>query len=214
MTELERALRALPVAWPVTPDIAARLKLEPRRHRVLVAAVAVTVAVGAAFAVPDSRGAILRFFHLGGASVEHVDTLPPAEALPLAAGLGKPIGDADARSLLGAAFLPADHAQLYNQYGFVSTLLAIPEPALLTEFGSPSLIKKFTTGNAEWVSVAPGVVGLWVPGHHVVFFSGASPRLAGNVLLWTSDGVTFRLEAPGLTKARAFQLARKILGTG
>ena len=214
MTELERALRVLPVDWPATPDVAARLELRPRRHRVLVAAVAVAVAVGAAFAVPDSRGAILRFFHLRGATVERVDTLPPAEARALTAGLGKPIGDVGARSVLGAPFLPSDHGSLFDRYGFVSTLLAIPQPALLTEFGSPSLIKKFATGNVEWISIGPGVVGLWVPGHHVVVFSGTSPRLAGNVLLWVSRNVTFRLEAPGLTKTRAVQLAREILGTG
>ena len=216
MTELERALRALPVAWPATPDVASRLELRPRRYRMLVAAAAVAaaIAVGAAFAVPDSRGAILRFFHLRGVTVEHVDTLPSAEARALTSGLGTSIGDEAARSRLGAPFLPSDHGPLFDQHGFVSTLLAVPQPALLTEFGSPSLIKKFAAGDVEWVSVAPGVPGLWVPGHHVVFVSGTSPRLAGNTLLWTSGGVTFRLEAPGLTRARAIQLAREILGTG
>lgn len=213
MPELERALRALPVEWPATPDVAARLELRRRGHRRLVAAVVVAIAIGTAFAVPDSRGAILRFFHLGGATVEHVDTLPPAEARPLTAGLGSPIGDARAETLLGTPFLPSDHGQLFDRYGFVSTLLAIPEPALLTEFGSPSLLKKFASGKVEFVSVAPGVTGLWIEGHHVVFFSGASPRLAGNVLVWVRGGVTFRLEAPGLKRARAFQLAREILGT-
>jgi hypothetical protein len=214
MAELERALRALPVDWPVTPDVAARLELQRRGHRRLVAAVVVAIAIGTAFAVPDSRGAILRFFHLGGVTVEHVDTLPPAEARPLTAGLGSPIGDARAEAVLGARFLPSDHGQLFDQYGFVSTLLAIPEPALLTEFGSPSLIKKFASGEVQFVSISPGVTGLWIEGHHVVFFSGASPRLAGNVLVWVSGGVTFRLEAPALAKARALQLAREILGTG
>jgi hypothetical protein len=214
MAELERALRALRVEWPATPDVSSRLELTRRRHRLLVAAVAVALAVCAAFAVPDSRGAILRFFHLRGVTVERVGTLPPAEERALAAGLGRPIGDAAALARLGAPFLPAAHGPLFDRYGFVSTLIEIPEPALLTEFGSPSLIKKFATGNAEWVSVAPGVVGLWVPGHHVVLFPGTSPRLAGNVLLWVSGDVTFRLEAPGLTKATALEVARKVLGTG
>jgi hypothetical protein len=214
MTELEHGLRALPIEWPATPDVAAGLELRRRRHRPLVAAVVVAVAIGTAFAVPDSRGAILRFLHLGGVTVEHVDTLPPAEARPLAAGLGGPIDDAQARALLGAPFLPSGHGRLYDQYGFVSTLLAIPQPALLTEFGSASLIKKLAAGKVEYVSIAPGVSGLWIEGHHVVFFPGASPRLAGNVLVWVGGGVTFRLEAPALAKARAFQLAREILGTG
>ena len=214
MTELEHALRALPVEWPATPDVAARLELRRRRHRVLVAAVAVAIAVGTAFAVPDSRGAILRFFHLGGVTVEHVDTLPPAEARPLMAGLGSPIDDERAQALLGAPFLPSDHGQLFNRDGFVSALLAIPEAALLTEFGSPSLVKKLAAGKVQYVSIGPGVSGLWIEGRHVVFFSGASPRLAGNVLVWVSGGVTFRLEAPTLAKGRAVQLAREILGTG
>ena len=33
------------------------------------------------------------------------------------------------------------------------------------------------------------------------------PRLAGNVLLWQTDGLTLRLEGRELTLARALQLA-------
>src|SRR5215475_13157087 len=111
---MERELAALEVEWPPTPDIASRLELAPRPSRrwVAVAAVAIAVAIGAAFAVPQSRSAILRFFHLGGVTVEQVETLPPAEQRPLAAGLGVEVGDARARALLGGAFLPA-HGPLY-----------------------------------------------------------------------------------------------------
>ena len=93
MTDLERDLRSLgsTVAWPPTPDVASRLELRPRRRRALVVAVALAVvALVAAFAVPQSRSAILRFFHLRGVTVERVGTLPPAQELPLAAGLGRP----------------------------------------------------------------------------------------------------------------------------
>ena len=51
------------------------------------------------FAVPQSRGAILRFFHLGADTIEFVDTLPPADERPLDAGLGAPVSLADARAL-------------------------------------------------------------------------------------------------------------------
>ena len=96
MPELERSLRTLQVEWPATPDVASRLELAPRRSRrwIAVAAVAVALAIGAAFAVPQSRSAILRFFHLGGVSVERVETLPPAEQRPLAAALGQVVDDA------------------------------------------------------------------------------------------------------------------------
>jgi hypothetical protein len=213
MTDFERSLRALRVDWPPTPDIASRLRVERRSRRPLVVAIAVVVALAVAFAVPDSRGAILRFFHLGGVRVVRVDTLPPAEARPLAAGLGEPVSDARAAELLGTAFLPARHGPLYQQGGFVSTLLAVPEPALLSEFGSSGLIKKFSQGNVEYLTVAPGVPGLWIEGGHDVFFGGGSPRLAGNVLVWIWHGVTFRLEAPGLGRDAAIRVARDIIGT-
>src|SRR3954462_6769143 len=110
--DLARELRAAAahVDWPQTPVL--KLALEPRRsrRRPLAAALvfAVVLAIAAAFAVPQSRAAILRFFHLGAATIIHVDTLPPAEQRPLAAGLGAPVTRAEAESLLsGTLLLPA-----------------------------------------------------------------------------------------------------------
>jgi hypothetical protein len=213
MTELERDLRALRVEWPETPDVASRLELRPRRRLLVPALVlAAIVAVAAAFAVPESRSAILRFFHLRGVTVERVGTLPPAEERPLVAGLGGEIDDTRARALLGGPFLPAAHGTLFERDGIVSTLLR--GPVLLSEFGAPEFLKKFATSNVEWVDVAPDVQGLWIAGApHVVFFPDASPRLAGNVLVFATDTRTFRLEGRGLTKADALAEARRILGT-
>ena len=84
--ELERSLEALAydVQWPPTPEL--RLELEPRRgrlldrRRALVLALAVLLlALAVALAVPSARTAILRFFHLRGATVELVGapTLDP-----------------------------------------------------------------------------------------------------------------------------------------
>lgn len=216
MAELERDLRSLgsTVAWPPAPDIASRLELGRRPRRVLVPAVAlVLVAVAAALAVPQSRSAILRFFHLRGVTVEQVQTLPPAEERPLSAGLGAPVGGADAERTLGGPFQPADHGQLYERNGIVSTVLR--GPLLLSEFGAPEFLKKFATSSVEWLQVEPGVQGLWISGgRHVVFFPGASPRLAGNVLVWATAARTYRLEGPGLTREGALRLARAIIGTG
>src|SRR5689334_1536946 len=103
---MERELRQLRIAWPETPDVASRLELR-RRRRLLVPAVALAlVALVAALAVPQSRSAILRFFHLRGVNVQQVETLPAAQERPLAAGLGNEIGDTRAQSLLGGPFLP------------------------------------------------------------------------------------------------------------
>jgi hypothetical protein len=213
MAELEHDLRALRVDWPETPDVASRLELRPRRRLLVPALVlAAVLAVAAAFAVPQSRSAILRFFHLRGVTVERVGTLPPAEERPLASGLGSEIDDAQATSVLGGPFLPSAHGTLYERDGIVSTLLR--GPVLLSEFGAPEFLKKFATSNVEWVRVAPDVQGLWIAGApHVVFFPDASPRLAGNVLVFATGTRTFRLEGPGLTRDDALAQAREILGT-
>src|SRR5438128_12355078 len=120
--ELERELRALTVEWPQTPDF--RLVLEPRRRsrRPLLVAVALAlVALAAALAVPQSRGAILRFLHLGGESIQFVQTLPPARERPLEAGLGPPVSEAEAKARIAALLLPpAGRLRLHERGGVVS----------------------------------------------------------------------------------------------
>ncbi|HJQ73513.1 MAG TPA: hypothetical protein VJ814_01410, partial [Gaiellaceae bacterium] len=104
MAELERDLRETGrlLAWPAEPDLSPRVRARlgeaaPRerffaRRRVLVVALAaLVVAVGAAFAVPPARTAILRFFHIGGETIERVDTLPNAPRLSPIAGLDGPM---------------------------------------------------------------------------------------------------------------------------
>src|SRR5689334_13620113 len=92
--KLESELRTLAaeIEWPRTPALRPELAPRPRlmRHRrsVALAIAVVAVALAAAFAVPQSRGAILRFFGLGAVRVEFVDRLPAAQERPLAASLG------------------------------------------------------------------------------------------------------------------------------
>src|SRR2546423_12889266 len=111
---LERELRALEVEWPPTPEL--RLVLEPRgrrSRRPLLAAVALAlVAVAAALAVPQSRGAILRFLHLGGESIQFVQTLPPAGERPLWAGLGPLVSEPEARARIPALLPPRGAGRL------------------------------------------------------------------------------------------------------
>jgi hypothetical protein len=228
MSELERALAALAaeVEWPETPSFELRLEAvgpaRPRRRRLLVVAIALAlVAVGVAFAVPQARSAILRLLHVGGATVELVSTLPAAEERPLAVGLGRPVTEGEAEAALGGPVLLPDlrgEPRLHEQNGIVSVVLAVPEPVLLSQFGfgdGPGLLKKVAGGSTgvEWVELAPDLYGLWLSGgQHVVLFPAAPPRLAGNVLLWERDGVTYRLEGPELTRERALELARELLG--
>jgi hypothetical protein len=139
----------------------------------LVAALAL-VALAAAFAVPDSRSAILRFFHLGGVTIERVRTLPAAEEQPLAAALGSPIQEDDAMRELGAPFLPPRHGTLYDRDGYVSTLLQ--GPVLLSEIAAPYLLKKMVgTTTVAWVDIVQGRLrGIWLSGA-IRRNSGAAP---------------------------------------
>jgi hypothetical protein len=219
MADLDRLLAALAaeVVWPPAPDVAARLELGRRRRaRPLVVAVAVALlALAVALAVPTARSALLRLFGLGGVTIERVETLPPAQAESLSAGLGPRLTDAEATAALGTPFRPGGHGPVYGEGGAVSTLLA--GPVLLSEFASPVIAKKLvaTGTTTETVEIAPGVEGVWIAGapHVVTFFPSAAPRLAGNVLVWARGGVTFRLEGPGLTERAALGLARELDGT-
>ncbi len=96
MTELERALVALgnELEFPPTPDVAGavRARLAPRRRWLRPAALVfavVVVGVGIAMAVPPARSAILRFFHIGAATVERPvlrrrQRLDPLDRAPVA----------------------------------------------------------------------------------------------------------------------------------
>src|SRR5581483_8028348 len=100
--DLERELRALAgeIAWPQTPPLQPTLAPRGRDlRRPLIAAVALALAaLAAAFAVPQSRAAILRFLHLGGATIEFVSTLPRAQEAPLSSNLGPTVSVPDART--------------------------------------------------------------------------------------------------------------------
>ena len=220
--DLERELRALDVEWPPTPHL--RLALEPRvrrrSRRPLVAALALAlVAIVAALAVPQSRGAILRFLHLGGESIQFVQTLPPAGERPLGAGLGPPVSESEARARIPALLLPrvAGRLRLHESGGVVSVVFAhAGRPVLLSELpsGQGYLLKKLAgTTNAEWVQVR-GTSGLWLSGApHVFFFPREPARLAGSTLIWETDSTTYRLEGPALAKADALALARSLRDT-
>ena len=229
MTELERALVALgnELEFPPTPDSwgAVSERLHRRRWlRPVVFAVALgAVALGVAMAVPPARSAILRFFHLGAATVDRVETLPPAQQRPLIAGLGPALVREDAEMYAHVRIrLPkgATPQRFYAQPGLIATLIRFQgKPVLLAELRGDqmSLFKKFTASETRVEPVDLGEFGLWIQGGpHVLMWQfdygeirRVETRLAGNVLLWLKDGTTYRLEAD-LEKGQLLELARQI----
>src|SRR4051812_1103605 len=228
MTELERALTLLgrELDFPAEPDLRSRVRerIERKRRvrRALVFAVAlVVVAFGVAMAVPDARSSILRFFHIGSATVERVHTLPPARERPLAAGLGPALSrhDAEARSGVPLVLGGVKPIRYYAQPGLIATLLEYRgKPILLAELGGDqaAITKKFVMPETRVEPAEIGSIGLWIEGgrHVLIWQAGTATfqrvsRLAGNVLLWVEGERTFRLEGD-LNKRQMLELGRDI----
>jgi hypothetical protein len=222
MTDLERALRSLAaeVDWPPPPEpiLPAGMPRPARSlRRPLVAAAALAiVALAVALSVPGARSAILHLFRIGGATVEHVQTLPRAKEVPLDALLGPTVSRADAERILAARVrLPGDaqHAQLHLEGQVVSAIVRTADgPVLVSQFRSIDagiLVKKIAgpTTRIASVTVAPGTTGFWLTGGRHVVVEPSPARYAGNVLLWDVHDVTYRLEGRRLELPTAVALA-------
>ena len=184
---------------------------------------ALLVALGIALAVPEARSAILRFFHIGAATIERVETLPPARERPLTAGLGPALSlrDAEARSGVPLVFnVQPRPTRFYAQPGLIATLLQYRgERVLVAELQGDQMgiVKKLAAPGTRIDVAQIGSFGLWLEGgrHLLIWDTGAGevrqiePRLAGNVLIWTVGDRTFRLEG-GLNKGQLLELGRQI----
>ena len=214
MTELELELRDLaahldiPEAPPLAGAVLTRLVRRRRRRRVLLVAVAagVTAALAVALAVPSSRAALLRFFHLRGAAVTTVDRLPRlSPRRPL--GVPIPLGSASFRLLLPNGLEPervyaADGGYWLRYRGL-----------LLFEFENTNgseILKKAALGttDVEYVDV-DGEPGIWIGGRHALYLPGGRPRAAGHALVWQHGRVTLRLEA-AVGREQALAVARGV----
>ena len=214
MTDLELELRDLaalldlPPARPLAGRVAARLARRRRRRRALTLAVAIGVAaLAVALAVPGSRASLLRFFHVRGATVSLVDSLPPVTST---GSLGRPVppGSAPFHLLVPGGQRPD---KVYAEDG--GYWLRYPG-LLVFEFESGSgtdIIKKAATGTTDVMYVdVNGEPGIWIGGRHAVYLPGGPPRASGHALIWQHGPLTLRLEAAvgregALAIARSFR---------
>jgi hypothetical protein len=245
MSELELALVDLGrhVEFPATPDVAPGVRTRlaagrspryaPRAWRGLVIAVAVlAVAIGAVLAVPQTRAAILEFFHLRGVTIERVDELPTV-----------PIND-DFNKLLVGEEVTLDQAReradfevvvpeslgdpdgVYFQesppggmVSFVYGTLESPR-VLLTQFRATVkdvIFKKVAAGTRIESVAVDGQQGYFLSGepHDFAYYDRTGQfrqelvRLAGNTLLWERGPLTVRLEAD-VSRSEALKIARSV----
>lgn len=229
---LERALRELgrEVEFPPEPEltqaVSRRLRAQPAPRRgflnarrpLAIALAVLAAAIGAAFAVPQTRAAILDLFGIGGATIERVETLPPAEERGLDVP-GRPVSLEEARR--AATFElrePESFDAVYLDSSFRGGLVSFVsrgERIVLTQFrgaSTPFVEKSAGPGTRIRQVQVDGALGYWLAGRrHVVVFQDDTGnvrerRVAGNVLLWEADGITYRLEG-ATTLARALEVA-------
>jgi hypothetical protein len=197
----------------------------PRRSRRgarLAVAAAVAVAVlAAALAIEPSRQALADWFGIGSTIIRRVpETDLPAPRTRPDLGREEPVRPGDAP-------LPAlgPPAAAYRRGADVRSYAWAASPDLPALAGSDlgavlgvrpaegvPVTKLVPTGDpVEGVSVG-GVLGLWIPGDHVLLGPDGTPTKAERVLLWVKDGREYRLEA-NIDRDRAVALAEKVAGT-
>lgn len=219
---LEQELRALPIEFPREPELTARVleRLEPRRRRLwLVPALAAVAAVGALFAIPQTRAAILDFLRIGGEEIRRVETQPRAPERPLQ--LGRAVSLDEARDAVDYQLLvPAAQADAYLDRSVPRMVNLRWRPYVLSQWPGEQLpfVEKQAGPRSRIVNVLVGNdPGAWVTGarHEVVYRNAqgevlhSTRRLVGNVLIWERDGITYRLEGAG-TRAEALAVARNL----
>jgi hypothetical protein len=226
-------------AFPPTPAIAeavaarlaapapARRRFAPAHdRRTLALAVGLAVLLAAAAVAAPVRHRVLDALGIGGVRISEVRSVPAGPAHAQAeADLGRRVAPAEARLLVGFPVrLPRALGQPDAVYvrsdppgGRVSLVYG---DVVLTQFRGdvgPFIEKSLGPGTRlERVSVR-GVPGYRLTGRpHAVIYVDASGRpreetlrAAGDTLLWTRAGITYRLEGP-VGPARALEIARSV----
>jgi hypothetical protein len=204
---LEQELRALAIEFPPEPDlrgaVLARLERRPRVSWRLAIALAALAVVGALFAIPQTRAAILDFFQIGSVRIERVETQPRA---PTGVFLGEKVSLAEARDAVAIDLaVPDDYRAVYVDGAFVT--FELRRGVYLTQWGGngATILRKEAGPDTRFEEVfVDDANAIWVEGAEHVVFRGPNRRIAGNVLIWERGPITYRLEgAEDLERAMA-----------
>jgi hypothetical protein len=237
MNELERALHALEIEWPATPDLADAVRAEitrPRRftgwrRRLAIALATVLVAAGGTLAVsPAARSTVWRWLGLEGVEIRREK--PTATPGPIN-GFGVPIGLDEARR--AGALFPKGLPEPSAYRGPHAIALVYPatqglKPSKVTGVAllvqtfrarvDTMILKKMSmSGSVEFLTIG-GSPAYWISGEpHGFQYSTADgngefvpQRLADHTLLVERGGKLLRIEGP-ISKQRAIELAESAL---
>lgn len=228
MNELERRLQELggEIAYPATPRFELAVDRRPAfssrlRPLALAFAILVVALAGVLALSPGARSAFLEIFHIRGATVERVETLPDVRAQRL--DFGERVSRETAERRAGFELLDVGgepDAIFIRPDGLASVVYGDPErPRLVLSQARGAIYDGFikkTGGRGTIIRevTVGGERGLYVSGpeHFVMFvdenglISDERTYLAGTVLLWNRGELLLRLEGD-LTQAEAVELA-------
>lgn len=230
MSELELRLSALrdELAWPETPRLEPGFDALPARRApvprlALGFALVLAVLAGVLALSPGARSAFLEIFHLKGATVELVETLPQVEAQPI--DFGEQVSREEAERRVGFELLDLGEPDaVFVREKSIASLVYGPveKPRLvLSQLRGAvweGMIKKLSGSGTRIEPVrVDGEPGLFITGdeHFVMFLnergriSDEQTYLAGTVLLWNRGPLLLRLEGD-LTRAEALRLAESV----
>ncbi|HYK07199.1 MAG TPA: hypothetical protein VEW11_05470 [Gaiellaceae bacterium] len=231
MNELERRLQELggEIAYPATPRFDLAFERRPARAwslRPLAIGFAVLLAIAAGVLAlsPGARSAFLEIFHIRGATVERVETLPDVRAQRV--DFGERVSREEAERRVGFELLDLDEepdAIFVRPDGLASVVYGDPaHPRLVLSQARGAIYDGFIKKTAEQGTIihevtVGGEPGLYVDGplHFVMFvdengfISDERTYLAGTVLLWNRDELLLRLEGD-LTEEEALELAESV----
>ncbi len=236
MNELERRLQELggEIAYPVTPSFdlgferTAFERTPARRGRLRPLAlgfvIVLAVFAGVLAFSPGARSAFLEIFHIRGATVEQVETLP--ELQPQRVDFGERVSREEAERRTGFELLDVGtepDAIFLRPDGLASVVYGDPaRPRLVLSQARGAIYEGFikkTGGRGTTIRNVriDGERGLFVDGadHFVMFrdengnISDEQTYLAGTVLLWNRGPLLLRLEGD-LTIGEAIALAKSV----
>ncbi len=203
--QLEAQIKKLATAfiYPATPDLTARKAPGTRtgaRSLAWAAAIFLVIAA-AAFAVPPVRAALVEVLGIGAVQISLGEPTPTAPKLEFDLP-GETTLEA-ARSIspvdlpLPSALRLPDRVFVLSQVGNTVVLVWETEHLALYIIPPGPLVQKLSPESVRQATVN-GRPAIWTTGDHFLELVENDPEqrvfITGHVLIWTDDGVTYRLE--------------------